>query len=264
VVSVRSSTATLNWQSSQDGYAMQDGDILLLEAHKDVIGSMEWAASFGVVQVVKNSRPQRTGTGPDMLRAVATVLGFIMMIAITIKGDEHLSLCVLALLLLCFLLLIKAVDIKGAYKSVNAGVLLIVIGSLALGDAVAETGLAHYLAQAIVKITRPFGPYGVLFGLYIAASGLSMFVTNAAVVAILGDIGINAAEELGLPIQTVALIILYAASGCWMSPYGYQTNVMVMGVGNYTWGDFLKFGAPLQVLHMFTCVAITQFCARLM
>lgn len=264
VVSVRSSTATLTWQRSQDGYAMEEGDILLLEAHKDVVGSMEWAANFGVVRVLKNSRPQRTGRGPDVWRAVATGLGFVIMIAITIQGKEHLSLQVLALLLLCFLLLIKAVDIKEAYKSVNAGVLLIVIGALALGDAVHNTGLAHYLALNIVKITRPFGPYGVLLGLYVATAGLSVFVTNAAVVAILGEIGINAAEELGLPIQTVALIILYAASGCWMSPYGYQTNVMVMGVGNYTWGDFLKFGAPLQVLHMLACVAITQFCATLM
>merc|ERR1711879_586816 len=89
------------------------------------------------------------------------------------------------------------------------------------------------------------------------------FVSNAAVVAILGDIGIRAAAQLKIPVPAVALLITYASSACWMSPYGYQTNLMVMPVGKYTWGDFLKFGVPLQVLHMIACVLITPFCAQL-
>jgi di/tricarboxylate transporter len=179
------------------------------------------------------------------------------------SGEENLQLQVLCVLLLCFLIMIKAVEVKEAYKAVNAGILLTIVGALALGDAVQDTGLAAYLASHIVHATRDLGQYGVLCGLYIAAAGLGLFVTNAAVVAILGEIGMRAAAQLNIPVATVALLITYASSACWMSPYSYQTNLMVMPVGNYTWGDFLKFGVPLQVLHMITCVLITPFCAQL-
>merc|ERR1712187_634115 len=170
-----------------------------------------------------------------------------------------------AVLLLCFLILIKATDEKEAYKTVNPGLLLTIVGALALGDAVQHTGLAGCFAKYIVIATKPFGMYGVLFGLYLAAAGLGLFVTNAAAVAILGTIGKQiAAENSDINVQTMALLITYASSACWMSPYSYATNLMVMPVGNYTWGDFIKFGVPLQVLHMVVAVIISPICANML
>jgi len=260
VLSVRS-RKNAKWRSPD--FQLTEGDVLLIEASTELVGSEKWVENFGVVHVVENSMPQRTGRAPDTLRAVAAVVGLVTVIGVTMSGEENLQLQVLCVLLLCFLIMIKAVEVKEAYKAVNAGILLTIVGALALGDAVQDTGLAAYLASHIVHATRDLGQYGVLCGLYIAAAGLGLFVTNAAVVAILGEIGMRAAAQLNIPVATVALLITYASSACWMSPYSYQTNLMVMPVGSYTWGDFLKFGVPLQVLHMITCVLITPFCAQL-
>ena len=58
------------------------------------------------------------------------------------------------------------------------------------------------------------------------------------------------ASSMGIAVGEMALIVTYAASACYMAPYGYQTNTLVLDAGGYVWADFLKFGGGLQVLHM--------------
>eukprot|EP00435_Cladocopium_sp_Y103_P025738 s1219_g6.t1 len=65
-----------------------------------------------------------------------------------------------------------------------------------------------------------------------------------------------------IPVGEMALIVTYAASACYTAPYGYQTNTLVLKAGGYAWGDFIKFGGALQLLHMCLVVAMAAWCAK--
>jgi di/tricarboxylate transporter len=243
---------------------LQKDDIILIEGFPKSVGSEAWLAHFGIVRIVDNSMPQRSGTTADMLRAIAITVGLLVTLVLAATNRKNLGLNVLATLLLCFLFVIKATTPKEAYSTLNPSVLLSIVGALALGDAVESSGLANFLADVIVKAFAPFGKYAVLLGIYIAAASLGLVITNPAVVAILGEIGMACTKDPdspGLRPAEVALVLVWASSFCAMSPYAYATNLMILPVGKYTWGDFITFGAPCQFIHMIVAVAITPFCA---
>jgi di/tricarboxylate transporter len=258
IISLRRSSPT-PFVNTLDGQLFQAGDVLLLEGFINCVGSNAWVQNFGVVRVIDGSTPGRSGRNPDSLRAIACVCGLGTVIGLTMSGSA-LPMSTTCAFLLVFLVVIKAVDVKEAYKAGKPGMLLTVVCALGLGDAVQNTGLAKYLAQLICDSCAPMGKHAVLMGLYLAAAFLGLFVTNAALIAIVGDIGIQVSEILGIPVTEVALVVTYASASCFMGPYSYTTNLLVLPLGKYTWGDFVKFGGPLQFLHMIVAVIIAPFC----
>jgi len=256
VVSKRTPFDDQEFYDSFEHEVLNDGDVVLIEGFPSSIGSDEWLRNFGVVRIVANSAPQRMGRLSDTLRAMSIAIGLAITIVLASMQKDNLSLNVLCVLLLCFMVMIKATTVKEAYSHVNSGVLLSIVGALALGDAVESTGLANYLAKVVVAVCAPGGLYGILIGLYIAAVVLGLVITNPAVVAILGEIGTRTARAQDIPVETIALTLVWASSNCYMSPYAYASNLMVMPEGKYTWGDFIKFGAPLQLLHMIFTVLV--------
>ena len=128
-----------------------------------------------------------------------------------------------------------------------------------------ETKIASCFASGVVSVAQPMGKMAILIALYLATFLLGFFVTNAAVVAMMGAIGVSIAanESLGLSLGEVCLTVVYAASACWCTPYGYQTNLMVMKEAGYTWGSFLRFGLPLQLVHLAVTVLLAPVLAPL-
>merc|ERR1712048_965425 len=105
------------------------------------------------------------------------------------------------------------------------------------------------------------GRMGIRIGIYVATVGIGQFLNSAANVAIMGSIAIPVAEQIEMPVGEMAMVVVYAASACYMAPYGYQTNTLVIKDGGYSWGDFIKFGGGLQFIHLLVVVSISQFCA---
>jgi len=81
-------------------------------------------------------------------------------------------------------------------------------------------------------------------------------MNNSATVAILGPMISDMAASSGLNAVSLVFMLINGAGACFISPLGYQTNMMVMKDGGYTFGDFVKFGVPVQVMHM-VCVLIS-------
>jgi len=266
VVSVRTPMMEQEYLDSYDGHVIQDGDVLLIEGFPAHIGSEDWLRTFGVIRIVANSQPQRAGTFADKLRATSLGIGLAIVIigaSLSTSLDmPNIQLNVLCVLLLCFMIITKATTVKEAYSAVNSGVLLSIVGAIALGDAVESTGLANYLAEVVVAVCVPYGKYAVLLGLYVAAAGLGLVITNPAVVAILGEIGTRTGmnPQCNIPVETIAIVLVLASSNCYMSPYAYASNLMVMPVGKYTWGDYIKFGGPLQFIHMIVTIIVAPWC----
>ena len=97
---------------------------------------------------------------------------------------------------------------------------------------------------------------GTLAALFILTAGFSAVISNLAAAVILFPVAVAASQQLGVDILPLAVTLMIAASTCFATPIGYQTNLMVYGPGNYRFVDFIKIGLPLTVLVGITTVLV--------
>jgi di/tricarboxylate transporter len=143
-----------------------------------------------------------------------------------------------------------------ARKSLNVQVLVVIAGALGLGQAVETTGLAEVLAQGVLGATAHFGPVAVLVMIYLATNLLTEIITNNAAAVLMVPISMATASNLGAPPEAFGLVVAVAASASFLTPIGYQTNLMVMGPGGYRFSDYARVGWPVTVIVMTITVSI--------
>ena len=153
-------------------------------------------------------------------------------------------------------MLLKLTTPKELPKSIDYDLGLIIVMSLALGVAMVKSGAAPMLANFFITIFTPMGKYGVLFGIFILTSALGAYITGKAAVAIIFPIAVMMSLKLGLDPKPFILTVAYAAAANFITPIGYQTNLMVYGPGGYSFRDYFKLGFPLTVIYMFVTVFI--------
>jgi di/tricarboxylate transporter len=155
-----------------------------------------------------------------------------------------------AFLAALFVLMTGCLRPREAYDAVDWKILLLIIGMLALGKAMEETGAAAMLAGHVVALLGPFGPHAILFGLYFLASLLTEMVSNNAVAVVLAPIAIGIANAPDLQCSPIPFLVavMFGASASFATPIGYQTNTYVFGAGGYQFKDFVKVGLPLNII----------------
>lgn len=180
----------------------------------------------------------------------------IFLSAIHVEGGLFLGLMMVIMMSLLF----KITTPKELPKGIDYDLALIIVMSLALGTAMIKTGAAELIADGLLTIFQPMGNVGALFGLYLITTILAAYITNKASVGIIFPIAIVMAENLNIsnPAPFV-LTVAYAAAANFMTPIGYQTNLMVYGPGKYSFKDFFRIGAPLTVIYMVTTVLILSY-----
>ncbi|MBU2499901.1 anion permease, partial [bacterium] len=135
-----------------------------------------------------------------------------------------------------------------AYEAVEVPVLVLIIGTIALGAALTSTGAADLYARGFLSLFSAGGPHAVLAGLVILTSLLSHVLSNNSTAVLLMPIGLAAASALGVDPRPFVIGICFGASACFATPIGYQTNLLVFGPGGYRFGDFLRLGMVLNVV----------------
>ena len=125
---------------------------------------------------------------------------------------------------------------------------LVIVVSLALGDSLVGTGAAQYLAHQFVLLIQGLPPPVILSGLLLLTALLTEIVTNNAIAVIATPIAMQIAAELGVPALPFVLAVLFGANMSYLTPIGYQTNILVMSAGRYRFSDFFKAGLPLQLI----------------
>jgi len=143
---------------------------------------------------------------------------------------------------------------RDAARALSSQVILIVVASLALGNALLKTGAADYLAQLFVELTAGASPVWLLSGLMLLMAVLTNVVSNNAAALIGTPIAIGIAHQLGLPAEPFVLAVLFGSNMSYATPIAYKTNLLVMNAGGYRFADFLKVGVPLTLIMwgMFT------------
>ena len=159
------------------------------------------------------------------------------------------------------LLVLRSLSIQDAYQSINWSVIFLIAGLVPVGIAIKKTGADHLLADWILMIGKSFvdgssDPSVFLAVLYISVVVLSAFISNAAVAVIATPLGFILAEMLSVDPRPFLVAICFGASTSFMTPMGYQTNMMVYAPGKYRFYDFVLFGLPLTLIFWYIAIKL--------
>jgi len=125
---------------------------------------------------------------------------------------------------------------------------MIIVASLALGKALVGTGMAEYLAAGFVDAAAGLPPPAILSAFMFTIAVLTNIVSNNAAAVIGTPIAIATAQRLGVDPVPFVLAVLFGANMSFVTPFGYQTNLLVMSAGGYKFSDFVRVGLPLAII----------------
>jgi di/tricarboxylate transporter len=147
-----------------------------------------------------------------------------------------------------------------AYDAVSWDVVFLLAGMLPLGVALERSGGAAYLADLLVGAATVLPPVVVLGCCYLLTAVVTNLISNTATVVVVLPVAVDVAQRLGAEPFSFVLAVTFAASTSFLTPIGYQTNLMVYDPGGYELRDYLRVGAPLQVrLAVVTTISISVF-----
>ena len=133
-------------------------------------------------------------------------------------------------------------------RSLPIAVIMLIVASLAMGKALVATGMAQYLASGFVSAAGGLPTAAILSAFILVMAVLTNIVSNNAAAVIGTPIAIAAAQQLGVDPLPFVLAVLFGANMSFATPFGYQTNLLILSTGGYRFGDFLKAGIPLIVI----------------
>ena len=218
---------------------LQAGDTLLLEAQKGFLFKFRNSRDFLLVSKLENSQYVRHERAPYALAMM--ILMLVLMIT------ETLGILQAALLAAAGMLLTGCLNSEAVRRSIDYQVLLVIACAFGLGVAVQKVGLAELIASQAILISGA-DPWVLLVLVYFATVLLTEAITNNAAAIIMFPIALQGASSLGVNPEPYAVATMIAASSSFITPIGYQTNLMVLGLGGYHYSDYFKLGAPLSLI----------------
>ncbi len=223
---------------------LEYGDLLLLTTgtrFKTVIQANKHLYTVSYMERIdQNSKPEKRWVG---LGAAAAL------IALLFGGIDLFTFLIIVMVLLASFGLFSAQDLR---KDVNSDLLVILVCAVALGTTLIHTGTAEWISSGMVGLLETANPLIILVSIMLLTVFLTSFVTNVAAVAVAFPIVAALVEQSGVDGTPFYLALAYGASASFLTPVSYQTNLMVYGPGGYKSKDFLRVGAPLAILYIFS------------
>jgi di/tricarboxylate transporter len=228
--------------------SLRPGDTLLLQVRPHFLRAYRNDPAFYLVSDVEDYRPLRRD------RAWAALALFVALIVLMTTGVV--STLVAATLGAVLMVLVGCISYGEARRSVEWQVLITIAGSFGVGTALHNSGAAAAIAEQFVGATHAFGPLAALAGIYLLGSLLTAVITNNAAAVLLFPFCLETAHILEVSPRPFLIALVLAASASFMTPIGYQTNLMVFGPGGYRFRDFLRAGAPLTLLLWIVAIVL--------
>ena len=214
------------------------GDVLLVQGHNETIAETKRTGKLLVLDA--------TADLPHTDRAYIALLIMAGIVTVAALGLAPIAIAAVCGVLL--MLITRCLTWQQASLSLSTQVILIVVASLALGQALLKTGGAEYLAQVFVSTTAGASPAVILSGLMLLMAILTNIVSNNAAAVIGTPIAISIAHQLQLDPEPFVIAVLFGANMSYATPMAYKTNLLVMNAGGYTFMDFVRVGVPLTII----------------
>ncbi len=216
------------------------GDLLLLVAGADFGKRAARSDDLFIISMIREIH------NINLRKSVFILAASFSSIVLSVTGLVPLFKSLMALL--AVFLMLGIISLPELKRSLKMNLLVIAAFALAMGRAVDVTGLGKLIADTVVSVFQPLGPVGILAAVYLTTNLLADFITTAAAASIVFPFAASAAATLGGDATPFYLAVAYGAAGNFITPIGYQTNLMVYGPGGYRFSDYLKAGFPLKIL----------------
>ncbi|KND19421.1 citrate transporter [Pannonibacter phragmitetus] len=187
-------------------------------------------------------------------RAPRTLAVLALVIALMVSGIVP---NVQAALFGCLLLgLFRCIGMAEAYRSIHWQSLILIVGMLPFSLALQRTGGVDIAASLLLDILGEASPHLVLAALFATTSVLGLFISNTATAVLMAPVALAVAQEMNTSPYPFAMTVALAASAAFMTPVSSPVNTLVVGPGNYRFGDFMKIGVPFTLITLLTSVLL--------
>ncbi|GGX60158.1 SLC13 family permease [Saccharospirillum salsuginis] len=229
-------------------YPLKAGDLLLLEALNNHTSSLP-ASELMVLNRYHNALPSNT-----RWRAYGLLAAFPIMVV----GGSALGLPLLniALVFIGLALLIGLAQTSQLSAGLDLELFSILIGALALARAIDKTGLADQVIQQVAAV--PLTPMLAIAAIFAATWLVTELLTNNSAAALMLPFALPLGQYYGLNVNQIAVTVMIGASTSFITPFGYQTNLMVLSAGNYKPLDYVAYGLPLVAITGITTTTMVH------
>ncbi len=230
------------------------GDTLLLVGFWTDIRRLH---AEGGNMVVLNMPGELDDALPAANRAPHALGALLLVVALMVGGIVP---NVQAALIGCLLMgLLGCVDLNSAYRSISWKSLILIVGMMPFSVALQRTGGVDLAADGMVALVGDAGPRVVMAMLFVITASLGLFISNTATAVLMAPVALAVAGDLRASPYPFAMIVALAASSAFMTPISSPVNTLVVGPGNYAFGDFVRVGVPFTFVVLVVSVFLVPW-----
>ncbi len=218
---------------------LRAGDVLLLQAPLDSLRGLQASSDLVVMDKIEHELPTTAKKYPAILIGLAVLV---------LSGLGIMPLVAAACLGVVAMVVVGSLRPGDLQQAVHWELILLVGSLYGFSTALVKTGLAGEMARQLVILTGDWPTYGVLVTIYLVTTLTTEVMSNAAAVVVWLPVVARIGLDLQIDPMACVVCIVFAASWSFITPFGYQTNLMVFGPGGYRIKDMVRYGAPLTVL----------------
>jgi di/tricarboxylate transporter len=231
------------------GLRIQEGDVLLTMGLTHGLSEFEQSDSLLMLE-----------GGREMpRRSKALLAGAIMVFSVGMASIGFLPIAISALAGAILMFVTGCVKFDRVGRALSAKVIVLVAASIALGRIVLDSGAAAWLGELMALGLQHLPAAAVLAAIMLFVTLLTNFASNATAATVGTPIAFNIATQLGLPQEPLILAVLFGCNLCYATPIAYQTNMLIMSEGNYTFADYIRTGVPLVAIMVTTLSLLLVF-----
>jgi di/tricarboxylate transporter len=187
-------------------------------------------------------------------KALHALFCLLLMVGLMVSGVVP---NVQAALIACLLMgALGCIDLDSAYRSVHWKSIVLIVGMLPFSIALQKTGGVDLAADGLMALTAGAGSLVILGSLFAITALLGLFISNTATAVLMAPVALAIAHDLRASPYPFAMIVALAASTAFMTPISSPVNTLVVGPGNYAFGDFVRIGLPFSVVVMILSVLL--------
>jgi di/tricarboxylate transporter len=230
---------------------LQAGDFLLLATGPDFTQRHNLTKNFFILS------EKKMATKLTKRQEWVTFGGFLLTVALA--ATEVLNLATGLLFFMAVLVMNGVTSNNEIKRNIPLNLIIVIVGALSLATALEKSGLIREIMNALYPWASTVSPFWALVAVYLLTLILTELVTNNAAAALMFPFAYGMVEALGVPLMPFALAVAFAASASFISPYGYQTNLLVFSASNYKFSHFIKFGLPISLCYSSIVLALLKY-----